>query len=162
MLKKTYWTSIFRGFFVYTIKKVKKSTINGHFSIWMIMSAPWDQSFSIFSELVLKYLKKYSEILTGHIFLVSLKITSQILEKTKLHFLRILYYTPLRILGKFFLHLTTDYRCPVDKSPSLHGQKSTPTPKILYTAKAYFVCHIGPNFQFSLIYAFIGFPYSVI
>ena len=113
-----------------------------------------------FFELFFKVLK-YLEILTGYFFLVSLKITSQILEKTKLHFLRILYYTPLRILGKFFLHLTTDYRRPVDKSLSLHGQKSTPTPKIMYTAKAYFVCHIGPNFQFSLIYVFIGCPWCV-
>ena len=46
------------------------------------------------------------------------------------------------------------------KSPLLHGRKSTPTPKFLGTAKAYFVCHIGPNFQLSLIYAFIGCPSS--
>ena len=52
----------------------------------------------------------------------------------------------------------TDYRRPVRKSPSLHGRKSTPTPKFLGTAEAYFVCHIGPNFQISLIYAFIGCP----
>ena len=51
-----------------------------------------------------------------------------------------------------------DYGCPVRKSPSLHGRKSTPTPKFLGTAEAYFVCHIGPNFQISLIYAFIGCP----
>ena len=53
---------------------------------------------------------------------------------------------------------TTDYGRPVRKSPSLHGQKSTPNPKFLGTAKAYFVCHIGPIFQISLIYAFIGCP----
>ena len=47
---------------------------------------------------------------------------------------------------------------PVRKSPSLHGQKSTPTPKFLGTAEAYFVCHIGQNFQISLNYAFIGCP----
>ena len=52
----------------------------------------------------------------------------------------------------------TDYGCPVRKLPSLHGRKSTPTPKFLGTAKAYFVCHISPNFQISLIYAFIGCP----
>ena len=51
---------------------------------------------------------------------------------------------------------TTDYGRPVRKSPSLHGQKSTPTPKFLSTAKAYFVYHIGSNFQVSSIYAFIG------
>ena len=28
--------------------------------------------------------------------------------------------------------------------------------QILGTAEAYFVCHIGPKFQISLIYAFIG------
>ena len=47
-------------------------------------------------------------------------------------------------------------RTPVRKSPQLHGQKSTPT--FLDTAKSCFVCHIGPNFQISLIYAFIGCP----
>ena len=56
---------------------------------------------------------------------------------------------------------STDYGRTVRKSPSLHGRKSTPTPKFLGTAKAYFVCHIGPNFQISLIYAFIGCPQSV-
>ena len=49
----------------------------------------------------------------------------------------------------------TDYGRPVRKSPSLHGQKSNPNPKFLGTDKAYFVCHIGPNFQISLIYVFI-------
>ena len=39
------------------------------------------------------------------------------------------------------------YGRPVRKSPLLHGRKSTPTPKFLGTAEAYFVCHIGPNFQ---------------
>ena len=42
------------------------------------------------------------------------------------------------------------------KSSSLYGQKSNPNPKFLGTAKAYFVGHIGPKFQISLIYAFIG------
>ena len=50
------------------------------------------------------------------------------------------------------------YGRPLRKSPSLPGRKSTPTPKFLGTAKAYFVCHIRPNFQISLIYAFIGCP----
>ena len=45
---------------------------------------------------------------------------------------------------------TTDYGRPMRKSPSLHGRKSTPTPKFLGTAGAYFVCHIGTNFQVSL------------
>ena len=48
---------------------------------------------------------------------------------------------------------STDYGRPVRKLPSLHGRKSTPTTKFLGTAEAYFVCHIGPNFQISLIYA---------
>ena len=39
---------------------------------------------------------------------------------------------------------------------ALQGQKSTPIPKLLGTAEAYFVCHIGPIFQISLVYAFIG------
>ena len=54
--------------------------------------------------------------------------------------------------------LITDYGRPVRKSPSLHGQKSNPNPKFIGTAEAYFVCHIGPKFQVSLIYAFIGCP----
>ena len=45
---------------------------------------------------------------------------------------------------------TTDYGRLVMKSPSRHGQKSTPNPKFLGTAEAYF--HI------SLIYALIGCP----
>ena len=52
----------------------------------------------------------------------------------------------------------TDYGRPERKSPSLHDRKSTPTPKFLGTAEAYFVCHIGPNFQISLIYVFIKCP----
>ena len=54
--------------------------------------------------------------------------------------------------------VSTDYGRPVRKSPSLHGQKSTPNPKFLNMAEAYFVCHIGLDFQISLIYAFIGCP----
>ena len=46
----------------------------------------------------------------------------------------------------------TDYRHLVWTSASLHGRKSTPTPKLLGMAEAYFVCHIGPNFQISLVY----------
>ena len=53
---------------------------------------------------------------------------------------------------------TTDYGHPDRKLPSLNGRKSTPTPKFLGTAEAYFVCQICPNFQISLIYAFIGCP----
>ena len=50
-----------------------------------------------------------------------------------------------------------DYGRPVRKSISLHGQKSNPNPK-----EEHFVCHISPNFQISLIYAFIGCPQSVV
>ena len=56
----------------------------------------------------------------------------------------------------------TDFGRPVKKSPSLHGRKSTPTPKFLGTAEAYFVRHIGQNFQISLIYAFIHHWVSVV
>ena len=52
----------------------------------------------------------------------------------------------------------TDYGRPVRKSPSLHGRKLNHNPKFLGTAKAYFLCHFGPIFQISLIYAFIGCP----
>ena len=55
-----------------------------------------------------------------------------------------------------FMDKPTDYERPVRKSPSLHGRKSTP--KFLGTAKAYFVCHIGQNFQIFSIYAFVGCP----
>ena len=47
-------------------------------------------------------------------------------------------------------------RTLVRKSPSLHSQKFTPTPKFIGTSEAYFVWHIGPNFQISLIYSLIG------
>ena len=57
--------------------------------------------------------------------------------------------------------LFADYGRPERKKPSLHGRKFTPTPKFLGTAEAYFVSHFGPIFQISLIYAFIGCPYSV-
>ena len=56
---------------------------------------------------------------------------------------------------------STDYGRPVRKSPSLQGRKSIPNPKFICTAEAYFVCYIGPKFQVSLIYAFIGCPWSV-
>ena len=46
-------------------------------------------------------------------------------------------------------------------APSLHGQKSTPAPKSLGTAKAYFFCQIGSKFQMYLIYAFIRSLQSV-
>ena len=56
------------------------------------------------------------------------------------------------------LGASTDYGHPVRKSLSLHGRKSNPNPKFIGTAEAYLVCHIGPKFQISLIYAFIGCP----
>ena len=55
-----------------------------------------------------------------------------------------------------------DYGRPVRKSPSLHGQKSNPNSKFLSTAKAYFVCLIGPKFQISLMFAFIGCPWNIL
>ena len=56
------------------------------------------------------------------------------------------------------IHVSMDYRHSVRKSPSLHGRKSNPNSKFLGMAEANFVCHIGPNFQISLIYAFTGCP----
>ena len=56
------------------------------------------------------------------------------------------------------MKVDTDYGRPERKEPSLHGQKFNPNPKFLGTAKACFVSHIDPNFQISLIYAFIGCP----
>ena len=53
----------------------------------------------------------------------------------------------------------TDYERPERKYIAFaHGQKVTLTPKFLGTAVAYFVCHNGPIFQISLIYALIGCP----
>ena len=52
---------------------------------------------------------------------------------------------------------TTD----AQRGNSLHctaRPKFTHIHKFLDTAEAYFVCHIGPIFQVSLIYAFIGCP----
>ena len=60
--------------------------------------------------------------------------------------------------SNLILAMNMDYGCPERKLPSLKGRKSTPTAKFLGTAEAYFVCHIDPNFQISLIYAFIGCP----
>ena len=55
-----------------------------------------------------------------------------------------------------------DYGRLKRKSPSLHGPKSNPNSKFIGMAEAYFVFHISPKFQVSLIYTFIGCPQSVI
>ena len=70
---------------------------------------------------------------------------------------------PIMFFGNFkpTLDIDTDYRRPEGKQPSLHGRKLNPNPKFLGMAAAYFVCHIGPIFQISLICAFIGCPQSV-
>ena len=57
--------------------------------------------------------------------------------------------------------ISTDYGHPERNQPSLHGRKFNHNPKVLGTAEAYFVCHIGPIFQMSLINAFTGCPQSV-
>ena len=71
---------------------------------------------------------------------------------------------PIKIRTPSILELATtaDNERPVRKLRSLHGRKPTPIYKFLGTAGAYFVCHIGPNFQISLIFAFIGCPQSVL
>ena len=51
-----------------------------------------------------------------------------------------------------------EQRTPREEKAFTERPKFTPTPKCLGTAKAYFVCHFGPIFQISLIYAFIGCP----
>ena len=63
--------------------------------------------------------------------------------------------TYLKFHNRNDIDIGTDYGRPVKKSLSLHGQFN---PKFLGTAEAYFVCHIGPKFQLSLIYAFNGCP----
>ena len=73
---------------------------------------------------------------------------------------------PLRLLDRFCFHraahdntsASMDNGCLMRKSTSPHCQKSTPNPKFLGMAKAYFVCSISPKLQMSLIYAFIGCP----
>ena len=57
---------------------------------------------------------------------------------------------------------TTDYGLPEGKQRLLHGRKFNHNPKFLGMAKAYLVCQIGPIFQISWIYVFIGCPQSVI
>ena len=47
---------------------------------------------------------------------------------------------------------------PRDEIAFTARQKFTLTPKFLGTAETYFVYHISPIFQISLIYAFIGCP----
>ena len=63
-----------------------------------------------------------------------------------------------RNLSQAEKRIITDYGRPERKSPSMNGRKSTPTTKFLGTAEAYFVRHVGQNFQISLIYAFIWCP----
>ena len=60
------------------------------------------------------------------------------------------------ILVYFHLLLSTDYGRPERKYS--HGLEFNPNPKFLGTAEAYFVYHVGPIFQISLSYAFIGCP----
>ena len=52
----------------------------------------------------------------------------------------------------------TDNGHPERKKLSLHGRKFNHNPKFLGMAAAYFISHIGPNFQISLIYTFIECP----
>ena len=68
----------------------------------------------------------------------------------------------VQIVSNFRMAYCTDYGRPVRISSSLHGRKSTSTPKFLGTAEACFVCQIGQNYKISLIYAFIGCLQSVI
>ena len=75
----------------------------------------------------------------------------------------------LATLNTTYMHLClcksfpkiTDYGRPEREQSSLHGQKFTPTPTFSDMAEAYFVCHVSPIFQISLIYAFIECPQLV-
>ena len=92
----------------------------------------------------------------------------QAISAIELYYLPDLLFTKVtmgsnsRFFNKSRIHLIHGLRTPREEIPSLNGRKFTPTPKFLVTAEAYFVCHIGPNFQISLIYAFIGCPQSVL
>ena len=57
-----------------------------------------------------------------------------------------------------YINQVTDYGRPVRKSPSLDGRNSSLNPDFSGIAGAYVVCQIGPKFQISLSYAFIGCP----
>ena len=57
-----------------------------------------------------------------------------------------------------FIVFTNQLQMPGEEIAFTEWPKIYSTPKFLGTAKAYFVCHIGPNFQISLIDACIGCP----
>jgi hypothetical protein len=59
-------------------------------------------------------------------------------------------------MTKFFLFFLSFFR-----EGNARTYLQLPLRQFLGTAKAYFVCHIGPIFQISLIFAFIGCPLSV-
>ena len=56
------------------------------------------------------------------------------------------------------LHCIHGLRTPREETAFTARPKFNPNPKFLGTAEAYFVCHIDPIFQMSLIYAFTGCP----
>ena len=62
-------------------------------------------------------------------------------------------------LWGFFLNSNTFYCLQLYsvKSFKPQGRKSYPNPKFLSTAEAYFVCHISPKYQISLIHALFNF-----
>ena len=71
-----------------------------------------------------------------------------------------LIYGPHHAAGDFSMSesRTTDAQRGNSLHYTEHGRKLTPNPKFLSMTEAYFVCHIGPNFQISMLYAFIACP----
>ena len=63
-----------------------------------------------------------------------------------------------KIVEKCFKWLHYELRTPGEEIAFTAWPKINSHSQILGTAEAYFVCHIGPNFQISLTYAFIWCP----
>ena len=85
------------------------------------------------------------------------------LEKSGIDLKRFVYEIGVYIY-KLFLHRLAHrhgLRTPREEMAYTARPNFNPNPKFLGMAAAHFVCHIGPIFQISLIYAFIGCPQSV-
>ena len=114
------------------------------------ISYPIAEKFSTFCSKSLKRLnKQWSRVV---------RIALELAIKNSANACRSRNICAYRMVKKLCMVKNTDYGRPVGKSPSLHDRKSTPTPKFLGLVEAYFACHIGPNFQISLINALIGCP----
>ena len=132
--------------------------------IWLLLSK---REFSFYGKSQNFYLlvcmkKIYFKLFNKNLAIVDWRAVSSSKEAVLMIWLLLLSKRGNSIFwGWQFKAVRTDYGRPVRKSPSLHGPKSNPNPKFIGTVEAYFVCHIDPKFQVSLIYAFIGCPWSL-